>query len=374
MTAAGSAVQRHHRVPVASPEVNHAVGEMVPELGVYILAGRIKDPAAGMQEAIDAERAGFGTVWFSERYGLKDTGAISGAVAALTQRIRFASGVIVAGSRHPLLTATWASTMQGLFGERVMVGLGRGNRPSLEPQGVPVLSLRATGEYADLLRRLWRGETVSYDGPAGRYPNMAMIDLVDVPPPPLVFGCFGGEKAMDVAVRHFDGVFLMPFLTKDAVLETIRFRDEAAERQGRDPREVRIIHEVVTAPDFDDQKVHEVVHARALTYLQVPGFGDVLLRRNRWHPDQLAEVRNHPIFSGLRTGVADQQYHRAQLVDAARRLPSSWIEPNAAIGSPQECADRIREFFDLGVDEICLHGASPAELAPVLDACRSTRP
>jgi alkanesulfonate monooxygenase SsuD/methylene tetrahydromethanopterin reductase-like flavin-dependent oxidoreductase (luciferase family) len=77
---------------------------------------------------------------------------------------------------------------------------------------------------------------------------------------------------MDVAVRHFDGVFLMPFLTKDAVQETIRFRYEAAERHGRDPREVRIVHEVVTAPDFDDQKVHEVVGARAVTYLQVPGF------------------------------------------------------------------------------------------------------
>jgi 5,10-methylenetetrahydromethanopterin reductase len=303
---------------------------------------------------------------FNYQAGLIPVGFLdptTGRAAALTQRIRFASGVIVAGSRHPLLAATWASTMQGLFGERVIVGLGRGNRPSLDPQGVPVLSLQATGEYADILRRLWRGETVSYDGPAGRYPNMAMIDLVDVPPPPLVFGCFGGEKAMDVAVRHFDGVFLMPFLTKDAVQETIRFRDEAAERHGRDPREVRIIHEVVTAPDCDDQKVHEVVHARALTYLQLPGFGDVLLRRNRWNPDQLEAVRNHPIFTGLRTGVADQQYHRAQLVDAARRLPSSWIEPNAAIGSPEECADRVREFFDLGVDEICLHGASPAELA-----------
>ena len=137
MTAAESAVQRHTRVSVARPDVNREVGEVAPELGVYILPGRIKDPAAGMQEAIDAERAGFGTVWFSERYGLKDTGAISGAVAALTQRIRFASGVIVAGSRHPLLTATWASTMQGLFGERVIVGLDRGNRPSLDPQGVP---------------------------------------------------------------------------------------------------------------------------------------------------------------------------------------------------------------------------------------------
>jgi len=116
---------------------------------------------------------------------------------------------------------------------------------------------------------------------------------------------------MDVAVRHFDDVFLMPFLTKDAVQETIQFRNEAAERHGRDPARCASFNEMVTAPDFDDQKVHEVVHTRALTYLQVPGFGDALLRRNRWDPDQLAEVRSHPIFTGLRTGVADQQYHRA---------------------------------------------------------------
>jgi hypothetical protein len=86
MTAAEPAVRRHHRVPVARPEVNHEVGEVVPELGAFILPGRIKDPAAGMKESIEAERAGFGTVSLSERYGLKDTGSISGAVAALTQR------------------------------------------------------------------------------------------------------------------------------------------------------------------------------------------------------------------------------------------------------------------------------------------------
>jgi len=79
---------------------------------------------------------------------------------------------------------------------------------------------------------------------------------------------------MDVAVRHFDDVFLMPFLTKDAVQETIQFRNEAAERHGRDPARCASFNEMVTAPDFDDQKVHEVVHTRALTYLQVPGFGE----------------------------------------------------------------------------------------------------
>jgi 5,10-methylenetetrahydromethanopterin reductase len=79
------------------------------------------------------------------------------------------------------------------------------------------------------------------------------------------------------------------------------------------------------------------------------------------------------MFSGLRTGVADQQFHRSQLVDAARRLPKSWIEPNAAIGTPAECATQMQAFMDLGVDEICIHGALPAQLRLVVDAFRAKR-
>jgi alkanesulfonate monooxygenase SsuD/methylene tetrahydromethanopterin reductase-like flavin-dependent oxidoreductase (luciferase family) len=161
MSVDAPAVQKHAVHAAARPEVNHELGELVPELGTFILPGRVKDPAAGLTEATDAERAGLGKVWLSERYNLKDIGVISGAVAALTQRIGFASGLVAARARHPLVTA------------------------------------------------------------------------------------------------------------------------------------------------------------------------------------------------------------------AARRLPKSWIEPNAAIGGPAECAAQLRAFIGLGVDEICLHGASPAELTPVVDAWRT---
>jgi probable F420-dependent oxidoreductase len=373
MTNTAPAVQHHAVSESVRPEVNHDLGETVAELGTFILPGRVKEPAAGLTEAVEAERAGLGKVWLSERYDLKDIGVISGAVAALTQRIGFASGLVAVGARHPLVTAAWAATMHAMFGPRLTLGLGRGVKPYLGPQGIPSFSYRDTGDYADILRRLWRGETVTYDGPLGSFPNMALIDVTDVPPPPLILGCFGGPKAMELAAKHFDGVFLMPFLTPEAITETVGFRDEWCERIGRDPSEVKIIHEMVTAPDFDEQKVSEVVYARALTYIQMPSSGEFLLKRNRWSTDDLAHVRAHPMFSGLRTGVADQQFHRTQLAEAARRLPKSWIEPNAAIGTPAECAEQLKAFVDLGVDEICLHGASPTELRPVVDAWRAAR-
>ncbi|MDO3402775.1 hypothetical protein QWI29_22265 [Mycolicibacterium neoaurum] len=165
----------------------------------------------------------------------------------------------------------------------------------------------------------------------------------------------------------------MPFLTAEAVSETVRLRDEWADRIGRDPAEVKIIHEMVTAPDFDEQQFSEVVYARALTCIQMPDSGEHLLRRSRWSDDDLAHVRAHPMFTGLRTGVADQQFHCSQLVDAARRLTKNWIEPNATTGSPTQCAAQLLAFMELGVDEICLHGASAAQLRPVIDAYRGLR-
>jgi hypothetical protein len=43
MAAAPPAAQRYPGIPVRMLEVNHEVGEVVPELGTYILPGRIKD-------------------------------------------------------------------------------------------------------------------------------------------------------------------------------------------------------------------------------------------------------------------------------------------------------------------------------------------
>jgi hypothetical protein len=46
----------------------------------------------------------------------------------------------------------------------------------------------------------------------------------------------------------------------------------------------------------------------------------------------------------------------------------------AATGTPEQCADVILRQFDLGVDSVILHGATPAELAPILPAYRAARP
>jgi len=203
---------------------------------------------------------------------------------------------------------------------------------------------------------------------------MKMADPPKEPPPPVYYGSFGGRKAIEMVGRAFDGVLFFPFLTVEAVGESVAALRNAAERAGRDPRSLHVVHTVVTAPDLSGDEELAVVHARALTYLQVKGLGELLLRRNRWDPAKLEPARQHPLFTGMRTAAAEQSYHRSQMVDAARLLPDEWIRSTAGLGTPSEIVNRLDEYFAVGVDEICLHGSSPGQNRSVLDAWRRAHP
>jgi 5,10-methylenetetrahydromethanopterin reductase len=153
------------------------------DLGVYILSGRIKDPAQGLTQGVDADKLGLRRAWLSERYDMKEAGAILGGVGALTRRLGLATCAIAPGSRHPLLTAALGATMQATYGPRFTLGIGRGIAAVLEPQGMREFTYAATEDYISIVRRLWNGETVSYEGSAGTFPQLKLVDGLTVPAP-----------------------------------------------------------------------------------------------------------------------------------------------------------------------------------------------
>ena len=72
-------------------------------------------------------------------------------------------------TRHPIVTASFASTMHSLTGGRFTLGLGRGIDPLMRAFGLAPITTAQLEDIAGLLRRLWRGETViGHDGPAGQ--------------------------------------------------------------------------------------------------------------------------------------------------------------------------------------------------------------
>ena len=99
---------------------------ILEELGFYTLAGQPGTSRELVTEVIDAERLGLGTAFISERYNKKEAATLSGAAGAVTERITIETAATNHNTRHPMVTAGYARTMQSLTGGRFVLGLGRG--------------------------------------------------------------------------------------------------------------------------------------------------------------------------------------------------------------------------------------------------------
>jgi alkanesulfonate monooxygenase SsuD/methylene tetrahydromethanopterin reductase-like flavin-dependent oxidoreductase (luciferase family) len=104
------------------------------------------------------------------------------------------------------------------------------------------------------------------------------------------------------------------------------------------------------------------------TYLQ--GYGDLLVRTNGWDPAVLKRFRADELVSTFRGGI-DVHATTEQLEHIAELIPEDWLA-NSATGSPEQCVAAVRHQLALGCDGVILHGATPTELAPIVEAYRAS--
>jgi probable F420-dependent oxidoreductase len=344
--------------------------EQLNELGFYGLPGAPRSPADLIGECREGEALGLGSVWLSERFNVKEIATISGVAGATTSTLGIATGVTNHNTRHPVVTAAFATTMHRLTGGRFALGLGRGMDRMFDAFGLPRITTAQLEDIAALLRRLWQGEVVmGHDGPAGRWPVLA-LDPEFHEDIPLVLSAFG-QHSLQLAGRAYDGVLLHTFFTDETLQRCVRTVRRAAEQAGRDPASVRIWSCYAVVGDWvpDDLRLKKTV-GRLATYLQA--YGDLMVRTNGWDPAVLAAFRADPFVAGFR-GALDGKATTAELEHVATLIPAEWLAP-AATGTPEQCAAGVLRQFDLGADGVILHGASPSELAPAVHAYRSIRP
>jgi len=83
----------------------------------------------------------------------------------------------------------------------------------------------------------------------------------------------------------------------------------------------------------------------------------------------LERFRADPVVAGFLGGI-DSNATTGQLEHLATLLPDEWLAASAT-GTAAECAATVRGQLALGCDGVILHGATPAELAPVVQAYRA---
>ena len=207
-----------------------------------------------------AESLGFESLWTQE--------AITGAVpilepvtllsylAAITEKVRLGTSVIVAPLRNPIQLAKSLGSLDHMSRGRLTVGLGLGGNPNdIPPYGLSSEKrVRRFTEIIDVMKALWTQPEAHFQGEFWQLDGLKMEPKpLQKPHPPIWLGA-RHINALRRAVRHGDGWMgagssdTASFVT--AVDQTKMYLEEA----DRDPGSFTISKRVYVAVDNDEDR------------------------------------------------------------------------------------------------------------------------
>jgi probable F420-dependent oxidoreductase len=319
------------------------------------------------QELRDAEDMGLGTAFISERFNIKEAGALTGAAIGATSNINIVTAATNHTTRHPIVSASWASTLHIMSEGRFSLGLGRGIDAMFNAFGMPLATTDSMQQFALLMRRLWKGETVlNYADLTGTYPVLRLDPAFDLDIP-LSITAFG-PQTLEMAGRAYDNVILHTFFTDETTERAVQTVKKSAEQAGRDPSTVKVWSCLATIGDHIDPALRlKKTVGRLATYLQA--YGDLMVRTNNWDPEVLKRFRADEFVKTF-PGALDAKGTTEDLERVAPLIPEEWLAPSAT-GTPEQCVAAIRNQFALGCDGVIMHGATPTELAPIVTAYKA---
>jgi probable F420-dependent oxidoreductase len=232
---------------------------------IFANAGPLGEPDTTTGLAQLAEEHGFESLWtvehtvvpagYESEYPYSEDGKMPGGdavsitdpliwmtwVAAVTTRIRVATGILILPQRNPVTLAKELATLDRLSGGRVDLGVGVGwLEEEFDALGVPFEDRGArTDEYIEALRVLWTDDPASYKGRFVSFerchsnPKPAQRDGI-----PITVG--GHSKAAARRAGRLGNGFFPGRFRADELEPLLAVMRESATEAGRDPGEIEI--------------------------------------------------------------------------------------------------------------------------------------
>ncbi|MCF8532625.1 MAG: LLM class F420-dependent oxidoreductase [Reyranella sp.] len=163
------------------------------------------------------------------------------AVAAVTTRLRFMTGVLILPQRNPLVLAKQVATLDHLSGGRIELGIGVGwLKEEFEALGVPFEKRgKRADEYIAAMRALWAADGASYAGEFVKFHEVSCNPKPVAGSVPIIVGGHS-EAAARRAGRLGNGFF--PSIGRPAdTMPLIDIARRAAEAAGRDPAAIEML-------------------------------------------------------------------------------------------------------------------------------------
>ncbi|MEM9194585.1 MAG: MupA/Atu3671 family FMN-dependent luciferase-like monooxygenase, partial [Myxococcota bacterium] len=305
-----------------------------------------------------ADQHGFNSVWTPERHfhafgGPYPNPAVTGAaVAAVTKNLDIRAGSCVVPLHHPFRVAEEWAVVDNLSNGRVGLSIASGWQPDdfvLRPENAPPNNKKAMFRDIELIKKLWRGEKVTVDGPKG-----TPVDVLTQPRPvqkelPVWVTTAGNPETYKMAgaaganvLTHLLGQSI------DQVGEKIAIYRKALEEAGYDPssRKVTLMLHTFVGASMED--VRATVHQPMKDYLN-SAVG--LIKAYAWAFPTFTrpEGAKGPMDVDLQT-LSEEE------VDAILEFAfERYFEDSGLFGTVEKCMERVNQVKAIGVDEIgCL--------------------
>jgi len=306
-----------------------------------------------VEEVRELEQAGLDTVWVAEAYGF-DAVSFMGYLAAKTERVEIASGILPIYTRTPALLAMTAAGVDALSGGRAMLGLGASGPQVIEGwHGVPYdAPLTRTREIVDICRRIWKRERLEFAGKKYQMPlpkgqgtgfgkSLKMITHPVRDDIPITIAALT-PKSVEMTAEIADG--WLPILfhpTKSRERWGAALAAGAAKREAtRAPLRIFAGGAVAFGEGIEDLRNR----ARPMMALYVGGMG---ARGKNFYNDLFASY-------GYEKEAAEIQdlYLSGKKREAEAAIPGSFLDETSLVGSEGYVRDRLVELKEAGVNNL----------------------
>jgi probable F420-dependent oxidoreductase len=287
-----------------------------------------------------AERLGFTHTWTFDSHILwQEPYVIYSQILASTERMIVGPFVTNPATRDPSVTASVFATLNDMFGNRTICGIGRGDSAQ-RVLGRKPTKLREVEEAMYVIKELAEGREVDYDGTKVRIPWVKDSKLD-------VWMAGYGPKALNTIGRKADGFILQ--LADPVILEwTMQHVHDAATEAGRDPKDVKVC---VAAPAYvGDNLSHQREQCRWFGGMVGNHVADLV---SRYGED--SEVP-HALTDYIRAREGyDYSHHGKADNPSTTFVPDEIVDRFCVLGTVEDHVEKLGVLKGLGVDQFNIY-------------------
>ena len=297
-----------------------------------------------------AEAYGFSHVWTFDSHILwQEPYVIYSQILAETRKVIVGPMVTNPATRDWTVTASVYATLNEMYGNRTVCGIGRGDSAVRVTNGKPT-TIDTLRQAIDVIRELANGRSAEYKGSTITFPWATRSELE-------VWVAGYGPRALALAGEVGDG-FILQLADPQIAAWMIAAVRAAAEAAGRDPDEVTIC---VAAPAYvDDDLDHMRDQCRWFGGMVGNHVADIV---GRYGDSSDVPAALTEYIKG-RQGYDYNQHGQAGNVHADF-VPDEIVDRFCILGPVSEQLRRLHELRDLGVDQFAIylqHDAKDATL------------